>query len=261
MPIGTGLATSAQTMQSLEPVPSDMNWHAIRPSSPADSRSNVRLASASTPNNTNSLANSSFSLPQREPSTFTTSQQDNDQALQLTTPELQDALIELSQIVARPPERWDLSSLRSQALRWVEQGESAIQRGEARLLLERIDRFDSLRQRTDASNGGVINTGSATSASYVPATATTLPSDPASLSNAKQADASGWLTQVHTSQPGQPEFALTDLSGNVIAYVNPAPGVNLRRYNREAVAIYGARGYLPELAAKQIYAERVVRLK
>lgn len=266
MPIGTGLAASpTKSIQRTEPIATDTNWHAIRPSNPAGLRSDVQLATATSSVLANQginagIISTSNTASMRNPTSRSPST-DSDQTLEFTTPQLQDALIELSQIVARPTERWDLASLRAQALRWVEEGESAIQRGEARLLLERIDRFDSLRQRTDASNSGVIIAGSAGVNSFNQTASSTVPSDPASLKDAQQADASGWLTQVHTSQPGQPEFALTDLAGNVIAYVNPAPGVNLRRYNREAVAIYGARGYLPELAAKQIYAERVVRLR
>jgi hypothetical protein len=76
-----------------------------------------------------------------------------------------------------------------------------------------------------------------------------------------QGDASGWLVQVHTSQPGQPEYALTDDTGNVVSYVQSTASLNLRRYLQQPVMVHGARGYIPSLAAKQIVAERVVRLR
>ena len=74
-------------------------------------------------------------------------------------------------------------------------------------------------------------------------------------------DASGWLVQVHTTIKGQPEFALTDDAGKVIAYVQSTPALNLRRYLQQPVTVYGTRGYIPNLAAKQILAERVVRMR
>jgi hypothetical protein len=74
-------------------------------------------------------------------------------------------------------------------------------------------------------------------------------------------EASGWLVSVHTSLPGQPEFALTDDAGKVLAYVRPTTGLNLRRYVQQPVTVYGAPGYIPNLAARQIVAERVVRLR
>ena len=69
------------------------------------------------------------------------------------------------------------------------------------------------------------------------------------------------MVQVHTSNPGQPQFALTDDAGNVIAYVQSTASLNLRRYLQQPVTIHGIRGYLPGLAAKQIVAERVVRVR
>jgi hypothetical protein len=54
---------------------------------------------------------------------------------------------------------------------------------------------------------------------------------------------------------------LTDDTGNVIAYVQSSAGLNLRRYLQQPVMIQGVRGYIPGLAAKQILAERVVRMR
>jgi hypothetical protein len=76
-----------------------------------------------------------------------------------------------------------------------------------------------------------------------------------------QSELSGWLVAVHTSLPGQPEFALTDDVGNVKAYVQSTTGLNLRRYTQQLVTVYGPQGYLPTLGAKQIVADRVVRMR
>jgi hypothetical protein len=202
------------------------------------------------------------------------------------TPEIQRAMLDLSRVVSKPTEQWELDSMRRQCQTWIEQGGSAIVRGEARLLLDRIERFESLRVRTlgmmqdgamIAANEATNRLGNTLAASAIARNGIT-PASAISSFNADsssntavhnglaqsvtgQGDASGWLVQVHTSQPGQPEFALTDDAGNVVSYVQSTASLNLRRYLQQPVMVHGARGYIPSLAAKQIVAERVVRLR
>lgn len=197
------------------------------------------------------------------------------------TPEIQRAMLDLSRVVSKPTEQWELDSMRRQCQTWIEQGGSAIVRGEARLLLDRIERFESLRVRTLgmmedgamlAANQATNRLGNSLAASNTTARNDVVPAAAMSSSNAAvhngiaqsvtgQGDASGWLVQVHTSQPGQPEYALTDDAGNVVSYVQSTASLNLRRYLQQPVMVHGARGYIPSLAAKQIVAERVVRLR
>jgi hypothetical protein len=162
------------------------------------------------------------------------------------TPQIQDALVQLSVIVSRPAEQWNLAPLRDSAQMWIERGETPLVRGEARLLLDRIERFESVRQRSSAS----------------PIAPPTNFSDAIPLrSPASESEMSGWLVAVHTSLPGQPEFAITDDLGNVKAYVRPTTGLNLRRYVQQPVTVFGPQGFLPNLNAKQVVADRVVRLR
>ncbi len=193
------------------------------------------------------------------------------------TPEIQSALVQLTREVASPTEGWNFSALRNQAASWVENGATAMVRGEARLLVERIERFESLRQRTlgfaqDTSRVAQQSFDSAALASVrpasnvSPASANTgangnLVSNAVATNAMTEGDASGWLVQVHTSIKGQPEFALTDDAGKVITYVQSTASLNLRRYLQQPVTVYGVRGYIPNLAAKQILAERVVRMR
>ncbi len=209
----------------------------------------------------------------------------DDDVKEFQTPEVQSALVQLTREVAGPTENWNLLAIRNQASKWIESGPNAMVRGEARLLMDRVDRFESLRQRTigfaqntaslaqqPIRNGSFENayTGGANAqpgSQVVTASASNMASDPATVSNGiamtsgQAGDASGWLVQVHTSYPGQPEFALTDDAGNVITYVQSTPGLNLRRYLQQPVTVYGLRGYVPNLASKQIVAERVVRVR
>ena len=162
------------------------------------------------------------------------------------TPQIQDAVNQLSVIVSRPAEQWNLSPLRDSAKMWIERGETPLMRGEARLLLDRIERFESVRQRSSM-------TPLAPPTNYSEAVPLPRPSSESELS--------GWLVAVHTSLPGQPEFALTDDLGNVKAYVRPTTGLNLRRYVQQPVTVFGPQGFLPNLNAKQVVADRVVRLR
>lgn len=162
------------------------------------------------------------------------------------TPQIQDALVQLSVIASRPAEQWNLAPLRDSAKMWIERGETPLVRGEARLLLDRIERFESVRQRS----------------SMTPLPPPTNYSDAVPLrSPASESEMSGWLVAVHTSLAGQPEFALTDDLGNVKAYVRPTTGLNLRRYVQQPVTVFGPQGFLPNLNAKQVVADRVVRLR
>jgi hypothetical protein len=221
---------------------------------------------------------------------------DWEQPERFQSPQIQEALLQLTAIVSRPTREWQLNPIRDTAVFWIERGETPLVRGEARLLLDRIDRFESIRQRSLALGDTPSAAWSMQAPSMQAPPRTNIPSSSYSLVNPPTAaqpnqfsvsnasnvsyaptapyteavpqrvaesggEMSGWLQAVHTSYPGQPEFALTDDAGNVLAYVRSTPGLNLRRYMEQPVTVFGTRGYIPNLAAKQIIADRVVRLK
>ncbi|HUP78222.1 MAG TPA: hypothetical protein VM260_06615 [Pirellula sp.] len=256
--IGMGYPIANQTQAS--PLALDSSaWHGLSPSlqspglqSPIDSINSGSI-------------NGNILNPEKDPEEF-------------QTPEIQSALVHLTRQVAGPTEEWNFSELRDQASSWVENGATAMVRGEARLLMERIERFESLRQRTlglelDRTMIAQKSIGDAALAAIrhpnnvTPASATNAGLSGSIVSNAVgtspivEGDASGWLVQVHTSIKGQPEFALTDDAGKVITYVQSTASLNLRRYLQQPVRVYGVRGYIPNLAAKQILAERIVRMR
>jgi len=74
-------------------------------------------------------------------------------------------------------------------------------------------------------------------------------------------DATGWLVPVHAGGPDQPTHALTNDTGDIVAYVSPIAGLNLDRYRNQAVGITGLRGYLPQLQAAHLQAQRVSRIR
>jgi len=278
MPVGNGMlqsnamAQGAPTFSSgatyaaqpiANPIPLENSaWHGLSPA--------MRNPSASNRQNVSNLDGEGTSYDaEQEP---------------FQTPEIQSALVHLTQQVASPTELWDFSPLRNQAIAWVENGSTAMIRGEARLLMERIERFESLRRRTlsltqdasmiaqrsigNAAIGAVqqatslapVGGGNAFTNGNTVANAVATAGTP-NITGTTEGDASGWLVQVHTSIKGQPEFALTDDAGKVITYIHSTSSINLRRYLQQPVTVYGTRGYIPNLAAKQILAERVIRMR
>lgn len=172
----------------------------------------------------------------------------------ISSPDLQSIQLSLSAEVAKPIEQWNLASFKAATEAKLNSGNDALYRGEARLLLDRIDAFIQLKNR------------SVTGQAVAPVTpnAPLVPSNPISPStwvNASQYDASGWLVPVHATHSGQPEYAITDDRGNTLAYVSAQPGVNLRRYLRQPVGLKGRRGYLGDLSANHIVVDRITPLQ
>ncbi len=233
----------------------------------------------------------SIRSPRQSPITPVSS---SSETLKFSTPEIQSAMNELTRLVAEPMAAWEFRSLAMDAQRWIDQAADPIARGEARLLLERIEEFETLRRRSQGAPQNAVATAPTGSLNMTPtppierisvpaqsigfqrpaddgrsSTSPTSSTNSFNDSGAVQrnsdgtlaSDASGWLVEVFSAQPGQPEFALTDDHGGLIAYVQPAPGMNLRRYVKQPVGIYGVKGYLPHLSSRQIVAERIVRLR
>jgi hypothetical protein len=176
-------------------------------------------------------------------------------AVNISSPELQQIQLSLSSEVAKPIEQWNLATYKATIEQRLQQSNDPLYRGEARLLIDRIDAFIQLKNRSTHTVPAVSN--AATTGPLIPSN----PETPATWINAAQYDASGWLVPVHATHTGQPEYAITDDRGNTLAYVTAVPGVNLRRYLRQPVGLKGRRGYLADLNANHIVAERVVSLQ
>ncbi len=212
-----------------------VNWFGVAPSNPA-AQSPAQNASTSTEN----LATSSIA-------------------------ELQVALNEM---VSAQPTSWNLSPLAERARYLIEHGPTAIDRGHARLLLERIDAFQNVAQRSGSLPGNLpVQFAGFSSPATATATQNTSQSIPVRTSvdargaGAGSYDATGWLVPVHSTTPDQPTHAITNDAGDIIAYVSGIPGLNLDRYKNQAVGITGLRGYLTQLRAPHIQAQRISALR
>lgn len=194
-----------------------------------------------------------------------------------TQASLNDIQLELSSMVAGPEHTWNLAPLADRARYYIEHGQNSIERGQARLLLERIDSFAAVASQATAPAGMPSRLASSTNGPVraLPAVASKAPGGVAPASwvapakdpsagaeaNGSQFDATGWLVPVHSNGREMPTHALTNDAGKIIVYVTPAPGVNLTRFESQAIGVFGLRGYLPQLKTNHIQIQRVVRLQ
>lgn len=200
----------------------------------------------------------------------------------------------LSEMVTRPMLQWNFGALKEQTQYFIQNGGSPTERGQARLLMERIQSFEQLAMRSGYNLAGTNNAFSlpnssglmssdlagtnpaATVSSVAPSpviaasysadsgtsqfgvvsAAGGLPSTPET-----KFDATGWLVPVHAAVFGQPTHAITDDSGKIVAYVTALPGLNLDRYVNQAIGIQGLRGFLPQFQAAHIEAQNIMRLR
>jgi len=187
-------------------------------------------------------------------------------------------LIELELHVSReclkPVDDWNFKPLKDQAKRLIQEGESPLERGKARLLLEKIEEFNELYERKLASKEAMASLPAPRKMTLVSdeQLGEVEPSNDPAASFKKDGfdpryDGRGWLMPVITRassnrNPNQytPPFALTDSQGNVLQFVSPSPGLNLRRYARMQVGIYGQISPLDQYTKPHLTAHRIVVL-
>jgi hypothetical protein len=157
--------------------------------------------------------------------------------------------MELSQIVAEDISQWSFTSLQSRAQKTLQSADSALERGRARVLLDKLARFDDIKHRHDAL--GASNAGAAVVAAGQPV------ADP---STDPRFDGVGRLAPVLATKPGGPQYVLLDERGGVRSFVTPAPGVNLRPFVDKRIGVSGQRGYIPDLQKQHVSAQRVTLL-
>ncbi|MEN6404994.1 MAG: SH3 domain-containing protein [Thermoguttaceae bacterium] len=174
--------------------------------------------------------------------------------------ELQRIELELSVMAAQTPDRWSFDAMRERTNQLLDQAQTAVERGHARLLANKIARFDDLKQRQEAV-WAMRDETDRNNRLY----ARLRPKD-GDLSEAaveldSRFDGVGRLTQVVSPKRGAPRYALVDDAGKIRCYVTPTPGVNLRNYLGRQVGVTGTRGFVPEQHAGHIMARHVTPLE
>lgn len=156
--------------------------------------------------------------------------------------------LELSLMLSRPKETWNLLALQRRAEAIIDNGASPADRGQARIMLDKIKQFQTAFDvpapsvAPTAMRGGVERaTGPA--------------------NNSPRYDYTGFLKPVFSREPGAAPYAIYDAEGHRLSFVSPAPGLNLNRYIDKEVGLYGRRGYIDALSTPHLSANRVVDLE
>lgn len=203
--------------------------------------------------------------------------------------------VKLTHEVVKPVEHWELAPLQSSVREFVQTGETPLERGKARLLSEKIENFARLQERklafaeamaavkSSQPEGGDLSQsaeGTSSDDSSVASAAMGNSVETESLGDESKStatsdddelepryDGKGWLMPVVTrtaqarkNERYTPPFALTDQAGNVIQFVSPTPGLNLRRFTRQEVGIYGQVSPIDQYTKPHLTAHRVVVL-
>ncbi|MCU0874994.1 MAG: hypothetical protein MUE50_21900 [Pirellulaceae bacterium] len=173
--------------------------------------------------------------------------------------------VDLAMMVAQDAQTWRLAELRQRVDANLLRFETTAERVQARRLLERIGEFEQLQSRMAQASPAAVQPSPLTASS--PPAVAAAPGDPSAPADASAStaadvkyDGSGWLVPVHSVTGAAPPFALLDAQGEVLGYVSPTPGLNLQRYVRKQVGIFGLRGYVSTLNKPHVTAERVVDL-
>jgi SH3-like domain-containing protein len=177
--------------------------------------------------------------------------------------ELERIDLELSVMVIEEPTVWAFDEMQRGAELLLAQAETALERGRARLLANKVSRFQDIKRRHDAiaamreetertnrQLAGLHPRGLASGTGVTP------------VARAEgRFDGEGELIRVVSPRTDAPRYALVDELGEVRCYVSPAPGVNLRHYLGREVGVTGTRGYMPEQHARHVMARRVSLLE
>ncbi len=170
--------------------------------------------------------------------------------------ELSRIELELSVMVIENPTRWSFDSMRDRTNRLLDEAQTAVERGRARLLANKIARFDDIKQRQDAV---IAMRDSVDRDSQLLAR---LRSDAGGADDIDgRFDGVGKLTEVVSPKRGAPRYALTDDSGDVRCYVTPVPGVNMQNFVGQRIGVTGSRGYVPDERTSHIMARHVTPLE
>lgn len=209
---------------------------------------------------------------------------DDDDALTVS-PTIERGLEELDReltiMASRDPSAWDMGALREYGEKLLSRSRTPLERGRVRLVLDRIAAFESTAPESGSHRdwrapGGRSDTSVAARPDRSTAPRSQDSSAPAGdifqppqtsprKNSAPEAqptfDGVGQLMPVYDfKNKGLPPYQLVDADGNFLRYVTPEPGVNLHRYERKQVGLYGPRGYIEALGKDHLTARRVVDL-
>jgi uncharacterized protein YgiM (DUF1202 family) len=167
--------------------------------------------------------------------------------------------LELSMMVVEEPSAWSFDAMRIRGETLLDRADTAADRGKVRLFLNKIARFEDIKQRYNTVTA--MREQTAVSNRFLAGLQRTMEKAAATADPDGQFDGVGQLQPVFAQKLGAPRYALLDEAGNVRYYVTPAPGVNLQNYVGRQVGITGTRGYMPEQRTQHITARHISSLE
>jgi len=177
--------------------------------------------------------------------------------------ELERIELELSVTVIDDPATWTLDALAERANVLLDEAQTAVERGRARMLANKIARFDDIRRRQESmlAMRDAIDRNSRLLSRLRPREEPDDENRLARFETDGRFDGVGELREVVAPKPGAPRYALVDASGSVRCYVTPAPGVKLHPYLGREVGVVGTRGYMPEEKTGHVMARQITPLE
>jgi hypothetical protein len=176
--------------------------------------------------------------------------------------ELERIELELSVMVIDAPTTWSFDSLLERTNVLLDESQTAVERGRARQLANKIARFEDIKRRQEETLAmrDRIDRDSRIYARLRPPDEDRQPAAER-LEIDGRFDGVGQLARVPESTTGAPRYVLMDRRGDVRCYVTPAPGVRLENYIGQDVGITGSRnGYLIDQHANHIIARHITPL-
>lgn len=228
----------------------DFDAHGDPDAAPAAGRRNVQRASGESPA---AATNGPSAAGNSAAATANLATSDGFQA------ELNAIDVALSAMVIEDSSTWKFDDLKRRSQTALDHAQTAVERGKARLLLDRIARFEDIKHRRD-NVAGIQSATDRKNLQMAGISDVRPPLGLAQVENAAKWDATGKLTSVVSPRPNAPTYALLNSDREVVAFITPAPGVNLKAMVGRQVGISGQRGYMPELRKPHITALRAMAL-
>lgn len=170
--------------------------------------------------------------------------------------EVDDVELRIATLLSKEPASWQFAALVQRCERLLAQSQTALERGQAQRLCDKLARLEDLQQRYQAIQIARHEVG----ALGLPATQ--LAQRPrgdtlrVAAAPAGRYDGTGQLVERPHPETGAASYALVEPTGELRCYVTPAPGVNLQHYVGQQVGVVGVRGgnvsATPQVIAKHV---------
>jgi hypothetical protein len=164
--------------------------------------------------------------------------------------------LELSKMATEEPTVWRFDDLAAHAEQLLAQAQSAVERGRVRQVLHRVARLEDIKIRYDR----IVGLQAETDLQNRTLSAVIANSSSRGQVDPSQFDASGVLKPVVSRRADAPNYAVVDDKGDVLAFISPAPDVNLQPYLGARIGVSGSRGFIPQYNRPHVMAQRVTPL-